>query len=284
LIEVLQDREPTVRQQAAWALSNIHPDPKIAVPALGKILKHDEVEVRLSAISVLRRLPAADTLPCFLEALQDRDARVRQDAILGLTPASGKADQIVPALASLVKDDNERVRHAVLPILSRFGAEAVPPLAEALQNKDPVMRWTAASSLGNLGPVAKKAIPNLAQAVRDPNATVRNYAVYALTTIGPESVPALAELLKDKEPNVRQLALSGLAKFGNKARDAAPLLIETLKDPIAANRAQAASVLGQLGPEARSAIPMLNETLKDPDAKVQREAELALKKIQGKGR
>src|SRR5262245_41033152 len=61
----------------------------------------------------------------------------------------------------------ERGRAATALGLGPFGKKAVPPLLEALQEKDSHLRRCVFIALGNLGPDAEAALPTLARHLND---------------------------------------------------------------------------------------------------------------------
>src|SRR5260370_38072656 len=68
-------------------------------------------------------------------------------------------------------------------------------LAEKLQDEDPMVRYKAAKSLDEMGPLAEAAHPSLAEALSDADPKVRDRAAKALSKIGPiasVAVPGLA--------------------------------------------------------------------------------------------
>ncbi len=69
-----------------------------------------------------------------------------------------------------------RTRSSAKTALLELGDKAVEPLIAALQSRNISVRWTAASTLGEIG--AKRAVPALIEALDDPN--VHSAAVEAL--------------------------------------------------------------------------------------------------------
>jgi HEAT repeat protein len=69
--------------------------------------------------------------------------------------------------------------------------------------------------------MGQSAVPALAEALKDKNSVVRTNAAQALVKIGAEAqaaVPALAEALKDKEPGVRGHAAEALGRKSSAAQ------------------------------------------------------------------
>jgi HEAT repeat protein len=95
-------------------------------------------------------------------------------------PAKGAPRSLETLIVDLSsRDDGVRVK--ARNSLVALGKTAVPPLIEALKNKNYLMRWEAAKALGEIG--------------------------------DPEAAPALVNSLEDEEFDVRWLAGEGLIKM-----------------------------------------------------------------------
>jgi HEAT repeat protein len=92
------------------------------------------------------------------------------------------------------------VKETAADALARIGAEAVPPLIEALTDPDAEVRLQATRALARMGLVGRDAVPALITALSDENKLVRQGAARALGQMGPaarEAIPALIQALKD---------------------------------------------------------------------------------------
>lgn len=121
--------------------------------------------------------------------------------------------------------------------LSVMGPDAYTPLADALTSDEPAVRKEAVRSLGKLQQRAPLdpsfVVPPLLDALADRDAGVRTIAVTYLGIIhqDPEAVvPALAEMLKDEDPEVRTAAATALGSFGAAATSALPALRRAVGD------------------------------------------------------
>jgi HEAT repeat protein len=166
----IKDPAPQVRTASIRALS-VHPqDPGAIIPAIAGALHDPDETVRAAAATALGRFPkeATATLPALLAALDDGSPSVRGTAA-GIIGEMGPAGR--PALDRLVKalnDDVEQgVRQAAAGALAQFGAEALPPLIDALRHRDRFTRVTVVEALGYMGSTAKGAIPALKEAVQE---------------------------------------------------------------------------------------------------------------------
>ena len=113
-----QDEDSQVRLAAAWALSQIGPKAKTAVPALTQLLKGKDVWVRVAAAKALGKIGSA-AIPPLMELLRGNDEWV------GMTAAS---------------------------VLGKIGPAATSTLTKLLKDKDSMVRMFAASALGKIGP------------------------------------------------------------------------------------------------------------------------------------
>jgi HEAT repeat protein len=174
--------------------------------------------------------------------------------------------------------------------LIKLGADAVPPLIDALQTQDPGLVLTYQHILARISsatptltktlatstnhPVVrahvaetfgiskdKSAVPALLDALNDQYFTVRASAALALGNIGDAQViPSLLPLLKDKDGEVRSAACVAIAKFRDPSTfdDITNVLLD---DPLIEVRQSAAIALGETKHPA--AIPFLMEALRD---------------------
>ena len=134
------------------ALGRIGPDAKTAIPALIKLFKDEDGEVRWAASSALGQIGPAAISP-LMELLSDKIKEVRRAAALAFC-------YIGPA--------------------AKF---AVPALTKSLKDNDAAVRCSAARALGNIGPEATMAIPALIELLKDKNTRVRQTAFEALQEI-----------------------------------------------------------------------------------------------------
>lgn len=144
----------------------------------------DNPVVRAEAVEALEAFATPETLPWIRSALLDDHAGVRFAAcmVLGKVQDAGAVSMIRKSLA----DKNESVRVAAIYALHRLGdtqyTHQLPTFV--LTNRDPVVRRNAAIAISMLGQ--------------------------------PSAVTVLARAMKDTDPGVRNHALEGMARLGNK--------------------------------------------------------------------
>lgn len=161
LINLLEDKEPSVVSSAAWALGKVGKDAVSAVPELIKLLGSKDAETRRAAAAALGAIArdggeVPDATASLLPMLQEQQ------------PASRKTAAV--ALGSLAKTNAEI-------------STALPKLVELLRDKEPVVRAAAAGALGRMGPAAKEAVYPLSWLSQDPDPKVRQAALDATRQI-----------------------------------------------------------------------------------------------------
>jgi HEAT repeat protein len=115
LVPVLDDPDPAVVEQAAWACGERAPAEPGAVAALsGLATGHDDPLVREAAVAALGALGETAGLPAILTATGDKPA-VRRRAVLALAPFEGP--EVDAALARALEDRDWQVRQAAEDLL-----------------------------------------------------------------------------------------------------------------------------------------------------------------------
>lgn len=160
--------------------------------------------------------------------------------------------------------------------LSRRG-EVVLALQGALSDTEPMVRYNAALSLGELE--AKEAKEDLIRLMQDPDPLVRQGGAIALGEIGDFSVrPILEDALQSGTPEVRFQAIVSLVNL--LGEEALPLVKRTLQDPDGEVRAQAIGGLHDLlknVPEAKEeCLRLVRPFLSDLHPEARFEAALLL--------
>ena len=151
-IDPLADEVATVRRRAVMALGDIGPDARTAVPALVDLLAGREPDLVSRAIASLGQIgPTA--------------------------PAS------IPALIAALALDDMRCHALAVAALVRMGGRATTRLVEALADRAPRIRASAAHVLGKAG-LPATAVPAIQRLLLDADASVREAARAALLGAG----------------------------------------------------------------------------------------------------
>ena len=188
----------------------------------------------------------------------------------GLEAAAELVEQLRPLPTPLPggpttgeRAEAERRRAAIYEQLLALGTEAVPYLAEGLEDPDAGLRRNVTLAFGALS------------------------GGWWSFECGPKKVdigaalPALISALDDTDPSVRAWSAQDIGNIGAGAASAVPALIEMLAHGDEGGRNSAAIALRGIGPAAKSALPALREALSDPSPDVRRFASIAIEQIGG---
>ena len=312
------DDQLWVAREAASALGRIGEPTEAVIAALGRGLSHETDWIRdnctdalvelgepgfpalLAAADgrfpdtrarILGLLPAypqfaSESLPLYLEALRDPDARVRYDAILGLTGFEDVRDAALPALREAMKDPRPGIRAPAAAAVLRFApddADAMKALVDIARspNKDVASRaaW-AVIFLVTRHPAAS--VPFMRKSLSDPDAA-RRAGFAGLLDYASAGDPGLASslvpLLADSNADVREVALKVLARCGDLDAAAVAKIRPLLADQETKVRVATVRALGAGGPAARAAAEDLRPLLKAPDATLRAATALALARL-----
>jgi len=193
-----------------------------------------------------------------------------------------KRDTAVPALLSVLKDENAAVRLAAVESLGNLSdPRAVDALVQALRtDTDPQVREAAAEALGEID--SPRAVPGLIAALGSEKVgAVRAKIAWALGEIDDKrsgAVEALGAVVRDPDAEVRRQAVWALGEL--EAATAVPMLIPALKDADTETRKQAAWALGEI--QSKDAVEALTPVTKDADVEVRKQAVWALGNIEDK--
>jgi hypothetical protein len=202
----------------------------------------------------------------WLEALNSTDDQARAQAIHMIGTMDDDADDVIPRLTEALRTDSFWIarNEAALALmkLAPRSRSAVPELAVALKDEQPLVRVNAALALFKMKEEARPAIPALLDALKD-KTNETNARAYAFT--------------------IQEISAKALGRATAGTKEAVPVLMALLKDaktPML--RGAVLDALGEVGPEARDALPQVRAMTKDKVKFVCQAAEAALQKIETK--
>jgi HEAT repeat protein len=312
-----------VRRSAIGALRALKLPRDVSIPLMAKVLVSADPASATAALETLAEAgPAA--IPFLTDALKQPAAAYW--ACLALADIGPAAKAAVGPLATVAQSADPEVRMQAIIALGAVGPaakSALPVLISALQtDKSAAVRYAAAFAIRKIGSDDPAALSALRQAVENQNPTLpldptlQMIASWALACLEPSdkqnqqrAVQLLVSSLASTDPNVRRMAISGLADLKPPPEIAGPAFTQLMQsiDPkaipaviealgtlgsefvprIAARlkekglRLYAAEVLGRMGSQAAAAVPQLVEALgqTNGDADFRREVQFALGKI-----
>jgi HEAT repeat protein len=290
LLTALNDAALLVRDAAGRTLDALGPPPSSRHPLLREALRdpRSQASVRLYALRILAtdKGEAKENLPLFTDALKNREAEVRLEAVRGLGKLGATApDTVFPGLAATMDDGDAGVREAAFDVVSHLrppGSADLPVLRNGLKVKAVKARRYFANALAALGADARGAVAELNEALTDPDQEVRTLAARALVSIGPEekaALPGIGEALKSRDEASRQAAVKALQRADPDT--VLPLFEAALKEDDVGVRKTAVTCIGQLGPRALASASRVRPLVDDPNVAVRLPAAETLWLIQG---
>ena len=176
-------------------------------------------------------------LPLIRRTLQDpaADQPKRQAALKATAILGARAAEAIPDVAAALQEPDYAPEAALA--LSFMGSAAVPPLQDAVDSDEPIVRREALRALGKLRERAsidpRIVVPLLLQGLDDLDPSVRTVAVTYLGIVRddpPSEVTGLIKALADENAEVRQAAAAALAEYGALAERAIPALKKAAND------------------------------------------------------
>jgi HEAT repeat protein len=235
LITGINHPDTTVRWHSVVILGEMKSLAAPAHPHLVRLLKStpkpeppeggfSDNDVRARATIALGSIAAepTETMALLISLINDPDAKVRENAVLGLGWMKNKAHDAIPTLIALIEDErlvleqsicihSAHPRHAATTALVNIGDAAVQPLVQALESKNVAVRRRAAEAFTYVGLESQSVAKALLRRLRDVNedADVRKQALYAISLMGWDPKRFEQELIpltSDKDPAVRAAA------------------------------------------------------------------------------
>jgi HEAT repeat protein len=215
-----------------------------ATSALSDLMEHrldPNPEVRLKIIEIFGEIGGSDQVPAIAEALNDSDANVRLAAVTALRRMQEAG--VAEALKQKLGDTDPHVRAQAARTLGDLGdRSAVSNLIAELRDENGYVRGAAAEALGKLGD--KSAVPSLVNVLAGvrPQKGIGPKPEGLIIGTGANLLPEMAKL-KQVEEKVK--AVQALGEIGD-SEAADPIIQYGLKSEDAGLRAESAYALGKM--------------------------------------
>jgi HEAT repeat protein len=280
LIEALETKDPQ------WKRALIHFTRKLpnrVQPALFRMIRPEkEYKIRLGAADALGRLgtQGAKAAPALGRVMREDDLMISWKAsrALGRMGAAG-----VPELVATLVDGRVSLFDRVFAALCEIGSEAeaaIPILIESLSHPATNTAMMAARTLGAIGPAA---VSSLVQSTKGPDVRKRRFAVFALGRVGLRARPAVSDLIAlvfDADSLVRQNSVEALGKINPTSSAVVTALTAALMDPSKDVQWQAIEALSRSPRTAGPATDVLQNVMLGDDQELRERAGRLLEELQ----
>lgn len=232
LVEALGSKHLPVRAKAGEVLSSLSRAGKLDVTrTVLWLLKSRDTNVRRMALEIARSVkdPQNQLWPKMMALLRDEDWWVRERVVDVLVELAGT--QLTRHIAAFLNDPSDIVRRFAVNVLVRLKDPAsIGALVRTIQtDADWWVRERALEAVGYIGDA--RSIPYLQDVLRT-NAELRWSALRAILEMNAKPAAAeVIECLKDKDPEVRFIALQCLEKFNEPGRADAVRLLANDTEP-----------------------------------------------------
>ena len=234
--------------------------------------------------------PSNVTINLYISKFNSIDENERLKAIESLQTIGKTA---IPALIKTLKNEDMWVISLAAITIARIKENtkvSVPELVKLLKDKQPLVRYSAALALSNIGGTkANLARPILLQAIKNASPSVRRRAIIALNNVAKPNttIPILIKALGDKDASVRysaastlnSIALADIPTFSKIVRNNSNIavLLKALEDEQESVRYIATFTLNYISnSKATSATPILIKALQDESPLVRQRAAFVL--------
>ncbi|MGA2066615.1 MAG: HEAT repeat domain-containing protein [Thermoguttaceae bacterium] len=286
-----------LRKAAARALGGVGPAAREAIPDLLDLLQSRDQDCRLTALSALAKVGAADPralaalakmladpslgpsageelgraggVATLVAASRSADSAVKANAVLGLAAVGPDAAPALPALFTALRDDSSKTRKNALAAIGAVGLDDpkfADQLVQALKaERDPGVAYEAGKALRGLEPAT---IPVLVRFLGDRSIPedLRRDLFAALAAMRPDAGPAVQELVKavrDRDDKIRRSALEALAHCDPGVPGTAEALVSLVDNQDQHVFWEVCNTAVKFGPQLRPAVPKLIKFIRD---------------------
>jgi len=262
---VLKDAKQD-RLRGAWEIAMEFP-PEISEGYVDRAFKEGPPKARYDALKRMMAKRSADELrPTLVQALEDREHRVRKMAVDALVKLEGN-DIFEAMLDRIAGDDNPEIRQIAGGYLQKFIATAPPELRPAILGRlllagDPALQAQLVKALfatGNHGELLLEILTFAKTVLGAQHAMILD----SMKPLGEGLLDHGIKLLDHEDPDLRIQAVLLLERFASPKTAAA--VLKLLSDEDWWVRIMACDALGRL--KDPRTLPYLERLLDDPDCK-----------------
>lgn len=277
LLELLKDDHVEVRRAAILSLGRIgEASPKVETD-LRALTKDPDELTRVNAVIALASIgKAGDTAaPILVEALDSKEKATAKAAVVALGTLGKKSpDRVLPSMIEILKKkEGPGPEHAlrVLRTMREAAKDALPAIAALYDGADAATRLDIMDAVVAIDRTGNHAIPVLIKLLKAPDPMDRKEALLGLMKYrnkADEFMDPVADLLKDRDVEVKLLAIGIVRGSGHQTPKAVDGLVELVQDPDFRVRKAAIGAVGALKPLPHEALGALDLCLKDQNASV----------------
>jgi HEAT repeat protein len=216
IVARLRDADPFTRSELIDVLIKMRPESYSAIPILTELLDDKEPKSRCDAARALAQMgtePKAKAMVSLIAMLRHPDKLARCAAATTMGQIGTEAAEAIPALTTLLEETDNELRRSAAVALGKMGPSAakiaMPVLMELLVDQD--SRWPdeVPCTLIAMGPAGAEAgVPILAVSSSVTHApTVGPWLVEVLRDNGAHLVPVLIRIIEDRDPPLRHHTL-----------------------------------------------------------------------------
>lgn len=310
-IKLIDNPDPSVREQAIRTVVLFGPSARRAIPALVRqVNNNNDLNSLANSIIALGQLIQVEKDPEYAKmavnaltlALNNNQAIIRYQAAMALGYSGAWARPAVPKLASLIRDRSSwETRKAVCFALGWAGRDekmvpdmaALTALVDGIDDPSKEVRMEALQGLINLGPPdagqntsqMKTLLERRLKADKDKSVVIWvRVAMMRLDEkqINDANLTIIAKLLKDPDIDIALQSARALFYIGRESKTKLAELVESLQSDDARMRLQVVQTIERIGPSAERAVPALQTiSEKDKEEPVREAAKAAIKTIKG---
>ena len=256
-----------------------------------QILAHDpDPTIKLNVKIAKTLLGQIDTasIPDLLQGLRTdhkKTSRLSQNALRSLAKKS--PDKMLPALIEILKTGKKGFvltnTLGLLRIMKTAAGPALPYIIPLYSKDDPVLREDTLATLASVDKTGDQSIPVLVKALKDSDHLVRREALYGLLMYRDkvdQHMDEIVKLLSDKSIGNVMQTLDFVSSLGAKGRKATPEVLKLMTHKNRRVRLRAARTLGNIAEPSDEVIKALQAELQDKDIGLQKQAIIALKRLE----